>query len=52
VLRVFPAAVGLDADGEPLGIYYGTLRSLVSEEVAGSTRQAAEAWIARLAESM
>lgn len=33
VLRVYPEAVGLDADGEPLGVYYGTLRILVFERI-------------------
>jgi hypothetical protein len=43
--------VGLDADDELIGIYYGTLRGLVLEEIAVRTRRTAEAAIARLADA-
>jgi hypothetical protein len=52
VARVFPSAVGYDADRETLGVYYGTLRSLVIEEIATRASEGVRAWIARQAGAM
>jgi hypothetical protein len=50
VVRVFPEAVALGADGQPLGIEYGTLTGLVIREVETRAWRSMEAAIARLAE--
>lgn len=52
VARVFPSAVAFDAGGEPLGIYYGTLRRVVIAEIESRAGEAAQSWIARLAGAM
>lgn len=51
VMRVFPAAVAMNAEGQALGIYYATLQGLVLEEIAIRTRRVADAGIARLADA-
>jgi hypothetical protein len=52
VVRVFPAAVAIGADGLPFGIQYGTLTGLVIGEVESRARRSMEAGIARLAEAL
>jgi hypothetical protein len=52
VVRVFPAAVALGADGRAFGIQYGTLTGLVIGEVESRARRSLEAGIARLAEAL
>jgi hypothetical protein len=50
VVRVFPEAVAIGADGLPFGIEYGTLTGLVIREVETRAWRSMEAAIARLAE--
>ena len=52
VVRVFPAAVTLGADGRVFGIQYGTLTGLVIGEVESRVRRSMEAGIARQAEAL
>jgi hypothetical protein len=52
VREAFPEAVALDAHGAPMGIYYGSLRIAVGEEIVARGGEAMLAAIVRLAEAV